>query len=135
LEEYPDEVGEQRPPLREPDRGRDRPRDRGREPIGRREQPERRAERGRGGERRDDRYERERERPVYRTIRGQIDRVRHSLESVLRDLERVVQMLQQAEHEHSLGEAEIEKLREQVEDLQRGGGRSYDRHRRHDDSH
>jgi hypothetical protein len=49
-------------------------------------------------------------------------------------MERVVQMLHQAEHEHALGEHEIEKLREQIEDMQRGGGRPYDR-RRHDETH
>ncbi len=50
-------------------------------------------------------------------------------------MERVVQTLQQAEHDHQLTEQEMDKLREQLDDLQRGGGRGYDRQRRHDDSH
>ena len=106
-----------------------RPRPQGRD-YDRRE----RGGRDRGGDRggrRDDRYERERS--LFRVLRGQVDRIRHTLESVVRDLERVTTTLSQAEQDQHLTEQELETLREQIEQLQRGGGRGHDRGRRHDD--
>jgi hypothetical protein len=159
-EEFPESEreGVEREPIREREREpeRDRGPARGREPYrGRERGGERGGERDRGGRERErggrGGEERFGERNIYRVLRGQVDRIRHSLESVLRDLERVVQTLQQAEHDHQLTQQEIDSLHEQLDQLQRGGGGGGgrggggggggydrgggDRHRRHDDSH
>lgn len=116
----------------------DRPRERDRGGRGDRGGRDRGYDRGGGRDRDRDRdrgrgYERDRN--VYRILRSQIDRIRHSLESVVRDLDRVLGTIQEAERERQLTEQELDSLHEQIDQLQRGGGRGgYDRgHRRHDE--
>ncbi len=119
-----------RPVERTPERLVDRDRNRPPERSERSDRGER-VERGAG--RRDDRYERSgsggsaaprgsSDPTLYRALRGQLDRIRHTLESVLRDLERATQTLAQAEQDHQLTEQEMEALRQQLEGMQRGGG-------------
>ena len=114
----------ERPYDRERDRGRARPPERPREFPDRRDRGDRR-----GPDRRGDQFDRERS--PYRALRAQVDRIRHTLEGVLRDMERVLQTLAQAEQDHNLTEQELEALRKQIDDVQRGGGHrggGYDRH-------
>lgn len=49
----------------------------------------------------------------------EVDRIRETLESVLRDLEEVAEQLTKAEHEKDIAEAEIEQLKESLRRLHR----------------
>ena len=48
-----------------------------------------------------------------------MERIRETLDGVLRDLEDVCEQLTRAEHEKDLAEAEIEQLRDQLRRLHR----------------
>jgi len=49
----------------------------------------------------------------------EVERIRETLESVLRDLDEVSEQLTKAEHEKDIAEAEIEQLRESLRRLHR----------------
>jgi hypothetical protein len=51
--------------------------------------------------------------------KDEVERIRESLESVLRDLDEVSEQLTKAEHEKDIAEAEIEQLRESLRRLHR----------------
>ena len=74
--------------------------------------------------------DREREEPRYSDLppeqrslilqaKAEVEQIRESLETVLRELENVSEMLTRAEHEKDIAEAEIEQLRDQLRRLHR----------------
>jgi hypothetical protein len=83
-----------------------------------------------GGGHPGDERERERDEPRYSDIppeqrsliqqaKAEVERIRETLDGVLRDLEDVCEQLTRAEHEKDLAEAEIEQLRDQLRRLHR----------------
>lgn len=70
-----------------------------------------------------DRATRERSRhlsQLYSNARVQVERIRRDLESVLAELEKLSNLLSQAEHDQELTEQEIETLKDALHNLHRG---------------
>lgn len=59
------------------------------------------------------------ERSLIQQAKAEVERIRETLDGVLRDLEDVCEQLTKAEHEKDIAEAEIEQLRESLRRLQR----------------
>lgn len=59
------------------------------------------------------------QRSLIQQAKAEVERIRETLDGVLRDLEDVCEQLTRAEHEKDLAEAEIEQLRDQLRRLHR----------------
>ncbi|HVK57381.1 MAG TPA: hypothetical protein VM735_01265 [Candidatus Kapabacteria bacterium] len=100
-------------------RGRDRDRDRPpfNRPPGGGSQPPQQG----GDEREEQRYSDlpPEQRTLILQAKAEVERIRETLEGVLRDLEDVSEQLTRAEHEKDVAEAEIEQLRDSLRRLHR----------------
>ena len=56
---------------------------------------------------------------MIQQAKAEVERIRETLDGVLRDLEDVCEQLTRAEHEKDIAEAEIEQLRDQLRRLHR----------------